>query len=162
MVEILVVQLNLAFEHPALAEGRAHGEAAARVVIVALLVGKGGGRVSLSRVRLELIPGQGARQVLFVVGEAPVQAERGAARQDVAEARAGTVASLLAVDPVAVEPRVGVGQIEIQRPVDLTGGDVVLEEAERARLAAQPQQALVIARLADEVHRAAQRVGAEA
>ena len=72
------------------------------------------------------------------------------------------MADLVAVLAIALELGVGVARIEIERPVHLTGRHVVLQEAERARLAADAEQAFVVARLGHEVDGAAEREAAEA
>ena len=63
---------------------------------------------------------------------------------------------------VAVQLDVGQAEIDVERVIDLAGGEVVLQEAERARLAAYLDEPGVIARLGHEIDGAAKREAAEA
>src|SRR5581483_12069550 len=79
-----------------------------------------------------------------------------------ADAREGPAPDLLPVLAKAVQLGVAQYHVEVEGPVDLPGADVVLEEAEGAGLAAQLDQARVVAGLAHVVDGAAQGVAAKA
>ena len=107
VVEVLIVELGRPLEGLVLADRRAQGEGAARVVVVARLLGETRRRVLLLRVLLELLRRQRARELLLVVNVAEVEAERGASGEDVAGGAERAVPRLLAVIPIALQLRVG-------------------------------------------------------
>src|SRR6185503_13091861 len=90
-----------------------------------------------------------------------IETNRGPARRGVPERRVRAPAHLLAVVAIAVELGIGERRVDVDRAVDLAGADVVLQEAERAGLAADLHEPRVVSGLADEIDGAAERIAAE-
>ncbi len=118
--------------------------------------------IALLGIGLELRAGEGAREVLQAAHEAEVEAGGHAAPEVPAAARVEALALLLAVLAVAGEAHDGGAAVEVEGPVDLAGGQVLLEEAVGAALAPVLEGAGVVAGLGHEVHGAADGVGAVA
>ena len=162
MVEVLVVELRAPLECAGLAEGRAQRQRAARVIVAARVAGGDAGRIGLARVDGELVARQRAGKILVVVDLAHVEPHRGATADRVAETRVEAMTDLIAVLAVPLQLGVRVARVEIEWPVHLTGRHMVLQEAERARLAADAEQAFVVPGLGHEVDGAAERESTEA
>src|SRR5207302_7458 len=135
---------------------------AARVVVPPRRAKRDGARIRLPWRVLELVAGERARKILIVAHVAEVEAQRRAAAEVVPERRVAAMADLVAVVAIALQLEVREARVEVERPVDLPGREVILRVAEGSALAAEPEESFVVARLRHEVDRAAQREAAEA
>src|SRR5262249_22998753 len=133
-----------------------------RVVVVALLVGEGGGGVLLLRVGLELLSSQGAREMFQAADEAEVEARCQPAAAVPPGARIEPVALLLGLLAIALATHDRCAPVEVDRTEDQARGDVLLEEAVGPSLAPDLDGAGVVARLRDEVDGSADGVGSVA
>src|SRR5262249_42537879 len=92
--------------------------------------------------------------------EAEVEAHGRAPGERVADRGIGAPPDLLAVIAEALELEVAECRVEVEGPVDLTGAEISLEEAERTALDTALEEPCVVARLRDEIDRPAQRIAA--
>src|SRR5206468_10794962 len=109
-------------------------------VVVAGLLRKRRIRVALARITLKLLTRQRPRQVLLIPHIAHVEAQRRASVQAIAVGGVQAAVCLLAVVAVAVEFGIREAEIDVKRAIHLTSRQLILQETERASLAAELQQ----------------------
>ncbi len=162
VVHVLDVELGQKLQGLVGPKRRPHAEGDAVIIVEPALVEEHAGRVGLPRIVLVFLEGERPREVLFVTNVIEVEPVRRAAVRFVSEAAVCPPPRLLRVFPVRVEQlRIAEPCIKVEGPVDLPCAEVVFEVAERADLASRLEYPGVVARLRDEVDRAAKGVAAE-